>query len=217
MHKLIAGGAVWLCGIQFFIVQVIAQSRWTTPYSLSANYISDLGNTVCANYPPGSAAYVCSPLHALLNLSFSGQGVTIVGGLAFVGGRLGRSLIGKILIALLVLTAVGMVGVGLFPENTDNQAHVTAAGLQFVTSNLAVMAASSRGVVPGTGRIYSLASLIFGCVGLAATCLFPIGVHLGLGIGGMERVAAYTFPVWLAVTGLLLVKLGRREIKHLQS
>jgi len=32
------------------------------------------------------------------------------------------------------------------------------------------------------------------------------GGGLGLGVGGPERVAAYTLPVWLIVAGVLLLR-----------
>ena len=64
------GAIVWMLAIQFFIAQIIVQSAWTTPFSLTANYISDLGNTTCGPYPVGSSMYVCSPWHAGMNASF---------------------------------------------------------------------------------------------------------------------------------------------------
>jgi hypothetical membrane protein len=51
--------------------------------------------------------------------------------------------------------------------------------------------------------VYSIAS---GTVGLLATVLFVSGYYLGVGIGGMERLAAYVLPVWLIVVGVSLLK-----------
>jgi hypothetical protein len=48
------GAIVWMLAIQFFIVQIIVQSAWATPFSLTTNYISDLGNTACGPYPADS-------------------------------------------------------------------------------------------------------------------------------------------------------------------
>src|ERR1043166_10163892 len=72
------GAAVWLLAIQFFISQFVVQSAWTTPFSVTENYISDLGNTACGPYPAGSRMYVCSPWHALMNASFIILGLTIL-------------------------------------------------------------------------------------------------------------------------------------------
>src|SRR5688500_12164461 len=78
------GAIVWLLAIQFFIAQIIVQSAWTTPFSLAANYISDLGNTTCGPYPVDSTMYVCSPWHAAMNASFFALGVIILVGAALV-------------------------------------------------------------------------------------------------------------------------------------
>ena len=55
-------------------------------------------------------------------------------------------------------------------------------------------------------RPHALFSMCLGIAGLAATALFVEGYGLGLGVGGMERVAAYTVPVWLITSGELLVR-----------
>src|SRR4029450_761647 len=72
------GAIVWILAIQFFIAQIFVQSAWTTPFSLTANFISDLGNTTCGPYPAGSGNYVCSPWHAGMNTSFIVFGVIIL-------------------------------------------------------------------------------------------------------------------------------------------
>src|ERR1041384_1361943 len=79
------GACVWILAIQFFIAQIIVQSAWTTPFSLTQNFISDLGNTTCGPYPKDSNMYVCSPWHAWMNASFILLGLTIL-----VGGALVR-------------------------------------------------------------------------------------------------------------------------------
>jgi len=44
--------------------------------------------------------------------------------------------------------------------------------------------------------------------GLAATALFGVGLYLGLGMGGMERVAAFEVTLATAVAGVIIL-LGR--------
>src|SRR3954468_21014564 len=80
------GALIWILAIQFFIAQAIVQAAWTTPFSLTANYISDLGNTTCGPYPVESNMYVCSPWHAGINASFIAQGVIILAGIALISG-----------------------------------------------------------------------------------------------------------------------------------
>ncbi|MGI8811340.1 MAG: DUF998 domain-containing protein [Pyrinomonadaceae bacterium] len=209
--RILTGAVVWMCAIQFFVAQVVVQAAWTTPFSLATNYISDLGNTACANYPADSVTYVCSPWHAVMNISFFLQGVIIIAGALLIAPFLRRHRAKIWVLALLILTGAGMLGVGMFPENVDNNAHVFSAALQFVTGNLALVIIGITRIIRATAKWFSAASIALGSLGLAATVLFPTGNHLGIGIGGMERVAAYTFPIWLIGTGLCLVSQAGRS------
>ncbi len=83
MNKRTVGAFCWLSSAQFFIAQAWVALAWTTPFSLLQNFISDLGSTACGLSNSGTHLYVCSPRHALMNLSFVVLGLTI-----FVGGVL---------------------------------------------------------------------------------------------------------------------------------
>jgi hypothetical membrane protein len=207
-NRLTGAGVVLIGAAQFFVAQVIVQWRWTTPFSLATNFISDLGNTTCGLYPAVGGAYVCSPWHALMNVSFVLQGVIILAGAA-----LGRAAVeglrgGWVVLALLVVTALGIAGVGVFPEDVNNGAHVISAGTQFVTGNAAMIVFGAGARRAGRWRAFGAVSIALGVAGLLATGLFVQGYGLGLGVAGMERVAAYTLPVWLIASGALLVKLN---------
>ena len=111
------------------------------------------------------------------------------------------------------MTGLGMIGVGIFPENVNNTGHVIGAGIQFVTGNLSLILIGLTGKTVDLKRGWFTASIGLGVAGLAATLLFVNGYGLGLGVGGMERIAAYTFPVWLIAAGLLFAtKLSRKAI-----
>jgi hypothetical membrane protein len=207
-----AGAWIWIFAFQFFVAQAVVQSAWTSPFSLAANFISDLGNTVCANYPADGGKYVCSPLHGWMNLSFSAQGIIVIAGTLLLL-PLGRPGIGKIVVVvLLLLTGIGMFGVGVFTENENNEGHVYAAALQFITSNLALGIVGTTRILRSSTRVYRFTSIVLGLSGLAATALFAGGTHLGLGVGGMERVAAYTFPTWLIGSGVCLLMHSTRKL-----
>jgi hypothetical membrane protein len=199
-------GVIWICAAQFFVAQIVAQSVWTTPFRLSLNYISDLGNTTCGLYPAVGGSYVCSPWHTLMNISFVLQGIIIlVGAVLARPGFAGLRWRAQIL-SLLVVTALGMVGVGLFPEDVNNRAHVLSAGTQFITGNAAMILIGIAVNRAKRWRAFSVFSITSGIAGLLATALFAQGYGLGLGVGGMERVAAYTLPVWLITAGVLIVR-----------
>lgn len=196
------GGLIWICAFQFFVAQVLAQSQWTTPFSLKTNFISDLGNTICAIYPVLNGDYVCSPWHAVMNASFVLQGLIIFGGATFVRHALQKHY-GTVAYVLMVLTAIGLIGVGVFPENENHRAHILSAGAQFITGNAAMVVIGVACMVARRWRAFAWFSAIFGITGLLATWLFTNDYGLGLGVGGMERVAAYTLPIYLIVAGLI--------------
>src|ERR1700692_2533414 len=71
------GPSLYLSSLQYFVVQLVVSLRWSAAYSVQHDTISDLGNTVCG---PFNGRYVCSPLHALMNVSFLVLGVTMIVG-----------------------------------------------------------------------------------------------------------------------------------------
>ena len=208
-----AAGVVWMCAVQFFVTQIVVQSVWTSPFSLATNFISDLGNTTCGNYPDVGGTYVCSPWHALMNVSFSLQGVIILVGAILARSVFRRERSRSLVFVLFILTGLGMIAVGLFPEDVNNNGHVIGAGVQFVTGNTALAVIGMTGRRVNLKRGWFVASTVLGLTGLAATLLFVSGYGLGLGIGGMERVAAYTFPIWLIAAGILFITKVSREAK----
>jgi hypothetical membrane protein len=197
--------------VQLFIAQVVVQSAWTKPFSLTRNFISDLGNTTCGAYPPGSGNDVCSPWHAAMNASFIVIGLTTVLGAVWVrcGFRPGKRRDAGL--ALIALGGLGFVLVGLFPENVSLGPHKVGAALQFVCGNLGLVtlgAAMLGRPRLATPRWHATAacSIALGVAGLIATALFVSGRDLGAGIGGMERIAAYPLPIGSILLGLCLVR-----------
>src|SRR6185295_20174770 len=119
---------------------------------------------------------------------------------AFPSGRLRA-----VGLALLGLAGAGIIGVGLFPENVNSTLHRLGAAGHFVLGNLG-MVVLGIALWPARGRqVLSAYSIVSGIAGLLATALFITDHYLGLGIGGMERVAAYPLPFWLMVFGVSAV------------
>jgi hypothetical membrane protein len=141
-----------------------------------------------------------------MNISFSLQGLIILIGAVLTRPVLAARGLGAIIFPLLVVTALGMLGVGLFPEDVNNRWHVISAGTQFITGNAAIIVFGIAANSVKRWRAFALISIALGVTGLLATALFPQGYGLGLGIGGLERVAAYTLPVWLITAGVLIVR-----------
>lgn len=202
-----AGALAWVFAAQFFITQVVVATAWPRRFSLMSDYISDLGNTVCGPYPAGSTHIVCSPWHVAMNVSFMVLGVTMI-----IGARLTRvafpaGWVRQLAITLFMLAGLGVIVVGIYPENTDNARHVLGAGLNFVAGNIAMivygLALAQR---PADRGALTVVSIALGALGLAATLLFVTGNFLGLGLGGMERVAAYPMTVWQIIAGATLLR-----------
>jgi hypothetical membrane protein len=172
------GAVAWVVGtVQFFVAHLIAQSAWSPAYSWTANNISDLGNVDCGRRGDPER-YICSPLHGWISGSFVVHGLLIIVG-AWLLHRAGFHLVASRMAAVLPTGAgLGWIGVGLAPADV-------AAGAHFV--------AAAAGLVCG---------FVQGVVGLAATALFGGGQYLGLGMGGMERVAAFEVTLATGMAGL---------------
>jgi hypothetical membrane protein len=200
------GAFVWTLAVQFFVAQIVVQSAWVTPFSLTQNFISDLGNTSCGPYPPDSGMYVCSPWHTWMNASFILLGVIILVGAMLVRTTFPPGQSRAVGLMLLALAGAGIIAVGLFPEDVNIMCHRLGAAAHFILGNLGMVV---LGIALWTARrrpglaIYTTVS---GIVGLLATALFVSEHYLGLGIGGMERLAAYPLPLWLIVAGIAFVR-----------
>ena len=206
------GAAAWILASQFFITQFVVQSAWTTPFSVTENYISDLGNTACGPYPAGARMYVCSPWHAWMNASFIMLGLTILVGAVLIRAPFRPKRMWAVGKSLVVLAGLGFIAVGLFPENTHIAAHRIGAGAQFISGNLGLVV---LGAATLSARRSSLVAAIYtitsGVVGLLATALLVSDQYLGAGIGGMERLAAYPLPLWLVLAGTYVLR-NRQQI-----
>jgi hypothetical membrane protein len=195
-------GWLWVLCIQYFVVQIVCASAWRSSYSWRDNVISDLGNTACGSY---HGRLVCSPWHPLMNVSFMVLGVQMIIGAALLlsfGDRRGRAGL-----LSLVVSGVGTLLVGLFPENSIAGMHFLGAGLVFVVGNIGILLLALTFVPPGGMRSYTLASAL---VALASLPLFATNNYLGLGAGGMERLTAYPQTIWLIGYGIHLLKYSGR-------
>ncbi len=203
-----AGAIAWVLAAQFFITQIVVATAWSRPFSLASDYISDLGNTVCGPYPAGSAHIVCSPWHVAMNTSFIVLGVTMIIGALLTRAAFPSGWVRELAVTLFCLAGVGVIVVGMYPENTDNARHVLGAGLNFIAGNIAMIVFGLALAQRPTHRGLMGVSIALGTLGLTATVLFVTGNFLGLGLGGMERVAAYPMTVWQIIAGTTFLRQG---------
>ncbi|MGC9209821.1 MAG: DUF998 domain-containing protein [Acidilobus sp.] len=178
MERLRLAGSLVFAGVaQFTILLIVAEAIYPG-YSVSHNYISDLGNYQLA--PSTPHAYI-------FNASIILMGLLLIAGGALLWGR---GFVDRVLSAFVVLSGVGAAGVGVFPETSPYHLHVIFSLIVFLFASLASYPAA----------LYrhggSVAWPILGTIGLAALGLFIAHVYLGLGWGGMERMITYPNLVW---------------------
>ena len=193
------GGALWVGCLQFFLAEALAAGGFVNSYSYRGNFISDLGALSCA----GS----CSPLHALMNASFVLQGVLIVSGAIVVWPLFPRGALSRLALSLVAASGLGVAIVGLAPEDAMPGWHYfgAAENLLFCNAGAALlgMALLREDTAP---RAVGLLSLAFGLIGLMGLGGLAVGYDFGLGLGGVERVAAYPFPLWIPGMGAWLLR-----------
>jgi hypothetical membrane protein len=171
----IAGVLIFLGCSQFLIAMIVASSLYPG-YSISRNYISDLGAT-CR----GGLCVVYQPSSIIFNSSSILLGALLISGSLFIR----RGGMDRLFQTMIFFTVIGSLGVGLYPESYG-VLHTVSASIAFIFG--ASAAISSYRVLTGYARFIASALGVLAIVFLA---LFITGYHLGLGPGGVERVLAY--------------------------
>jgi hypothetical membrane protein len=196
----VAGALFFIAATQFVLCFTIAEALYPG-YSLSDKYISDLG---------------VGPSAIVFNSS-----VFLLGLLLLIGTYFQRHNSNfKTVNMLLLLMAIGAMGVGIFTKDFT-LAHGAVSSMAFFFAGLSAIASYKVLQKP-----LSLISIILGAMTLGALVLFSSGLiasgsltsneafdsifFLGLGPGGMERMIVYPVLMWLAGFGGHLIT--KREI-----
>jgi hypothetical membrane protein len=194
------GAIAWLLTLQFFVVQGVVQSVWTTPFSLAHNMISDLARVTCGPLPRAPGIEIaCSPWHALMNASIILNGLLIPAGAVLTRSRWPANRLMTLALVMIALTAPGHFMVGLFPSDTGPLGHVIGAGTILALGNPGMVLAGIATWRESRGP--ALVSLMLGLAGVVGTILFLFLIDLGIGLGGMERVAFYPLTIWCGIQG----------------
>jgi hypothetical membrane protein len=138
-----------------------------------------------------------------MNLSFVLLGVTMVTACILLRRFLTatRSVSLSVGFALVGIGGVGVMMVGIFPEDSVPLIHGFGAAFPFLLGNIGVLVLGIFLALPIAVRLFTLIS---GTVALTALAFYATGHFLGLGVGGMERVVAYPQTIWLIILGLYL-------------
>jgi hypothetical membrane protein len=193
----VAGTLFFIAVTQFVLCLTIAEALYPG-YSVSDNYISDLG---------------VGPSAIVFNSSVFLLGLLLLAGTYFQRHNPNF----KTLNMLLLLMAIGAMGVGIFTKDFT-LAHGAVSSAAFFFAGLSAIASFKVLKKP-----LSLISIILGAMTLTALALFSSGMltsgsltsniaydsdfYMGLGPGGMERMIVYPTLMWLAAfAGHLVTK-----------
>ncbi len=180
--KLRIAGLLIGSGIIYFIIAIFMSEALYPRYSISANYISDLG--------VGPSAW-------LFNSS-----IVLLGAMLMLGAYLyAKGTRTKILSVLIAVTGAAAIGVGVFNEHFG-AIHGIVSAIVFIFAGLSALyfAATEKSLI-------RYPSFVLGLADLSAMALFLSGVYVGLGPGGMERMIVYPALLWgVLFSGMLLAK-----------
>jgi len=200
VHRTVrSGGVLFVFGAVQFIVAMIAVQTQYHGYSLTQNYISDLGGA----HSPWALVFDGSVILLGLCAIF---GVLLIWG-AF-DARSGRG----VGLGFLLIAGIGAVGVGVFPETTpvlNGGMHDIVSDIAFVGGGIGLTALSFGMTARPRWKLSRPFTLTCGLVTLAAIVLFTIGYYVGLGPGGMERLIVAPILLWAIAEGLHIAQLPR--------
>jgi len=189
-----AGILIFIGVAQFAIFLMISEALFPN-YSISNNYISDLG-AICNRLPASKNSCVfIQPSSMIFNSSIIILGILLIlSSYYFLNSRVNRTIS-----IMIILSGIGCIGVGIFTEATG----IIHGIFSFITfSSIGILAIIAY-IIQGSPMKYF--SIIAGIVTLIALALYISGIYLGLGFGGMERMIVYPVMIWsLAFSGYLM-------------
>lgn len=200
VHRAVRSGGLLIAfaAAQFVVAMVVVQQHFPD-YSLSANYISDLGGAH-------------SPWALVFDGSVIALGAIVLPSLFLVWSAFDPRPARSAGLLLLVIAAAGAICVGVFPETTPvlhGNAHDIASDITFVGAGIGFVVLSFAMQRPERWRFSGPYTLVSGVASLAATVLFSANVYLGLGPGGMERLIVAPVLLWMIAEGVHLGLLHR--------
>lgn len=174
------GPLVMIAGLQLLVLLHVSEFLYPG-YSVSSNYISDLGVGPWPSWGIFTASVLLFGLLVLLTAA-----------LLYEHQR-------SLLWLLFALSGIGAVGVAVFNESFG-LTHAFFALLAFGFGNMAAIYSFKVTRAP-----FSYISLSLGVVGLSALFMTIAGIDLGLGAGGIERMIFYPGVLWAISYGAYLL------------
>lgn len=186
INKLSAAGLLIFIGtVEFLLLMLIAEVLYPG-YSVSRNYISDLG---------------VGPTAVIFNSSVIIMGLLLITSAVLIWG------LSRVFAVSIALTGIGAVGVGIFPE-TIHPFHLIFALIAFLFASISSYPTIRISKSPGR-----VLWPILGTISLIALVLFIGHAYLGLGPGGMERMIVYPDLIWAIALSAELMNCPRPSRK----
>jgi len=179
----VAGALIFVAVTQFVLGVIVSEALYSG-YSISENYLSELG--------VGSSSMIFNSSVFLL-------GLLLIVGAYFLHRAFGFTM----LTVTFVLTAIGSMGVGIFTLDAGIM-HSVAALFFFLFIGLSAIFAVICSYYHGFKLMkmpFSAIAVILGLTELGGLALFVGKIHFGLGTGGMQRMVLYPVLIWLAGFG----------------
>lgn len=184
----VAGTFIFVAVTQFILGLIISEALYSD-YSISTNYISDLG---------------VGPSSIIYNSSVFLLGLLLMIGTYFLAHALKEY---TVLILMIILASIGAMGVGIFTEDFG-VIHGVLSLIVFLFGGLSAIFSVVCSHIHKFKLLkmpFSVISVILGAMCLGALILFIGKIDLGLGTGGMERMIAYPVLMWGAGFGVYLI------------
>ncbi|DAC72181.1 MAG TPA: hypothetical protein DSN98_06545 [Thermoplasmata archaeon] len=181
----VAGIFFFIAASQFVLGLIVAEALFPG-YSISTNYISDLG---------------VGPSSMVFNMSIFLTGLLSIIGVYFFQ----RTFNHKVMTIVLIITAVATMGVGIFTENSEPM-HMITSFFAFLFSGLSAIVSCRIMKYP-----FNIIVTFLGLINLSALILFIGNIYLGLGVGGMERMIMYPTLIWMIGFGSYLIALPEKS------
>jgi hypothetical membrane protein len=206
LYTKIAGVLLLVGGVQFMLGVVIGESQYPG-YSTSKNTLSDMSGS-CPTIDPANPLQCINSVILQPSATIFSSIVFIIGLTAAVSAYfIHKTLGGRIAPALLFVTGVAAMGVGIFPGSAG-VAHGYFAMTTFYSGGLAAIA--SYRILKESKPMQYL-SVALGSIGIVI--LMSLVTFVGsnspfistFGVGGAERLVAYPVVFWLISLGGYLI------------
>jgi hypothetical membrane protein len=188
---------------QFVICIAITASQYGHPaYNPLSVTISDLQAVNCGAF---QGAYVCSPLHALANLSVAVLGLLVIAGSLSLRSLLPNGRRRDVAVGLLVVAGLAAFANAFTPEDVTWSGDLITALIAFLGANFGLIQIGRTMSMDHRWRGYNLFSQVLGMVGIAALIFDGFGLGTVIGTGTTEWLIVAPVLIWAPAIGLRLI------------